>query len=253
MGLSPSAVPPPPSGLMLVPLLGFLLLSVISPAQVHSPDIFLTRARDSAQHYAATRPAEKVYLHFDKSIYSARDTCWYKAYVVNASDLFPAGLSGVLYVDWIDPKGNLLSHQQLKLMDGEAHGDYSFSLNATEGTYHVRAYTQWMRNDDTDFFFSTTLSVVNVFIPPTLEASTTASSPATDLQFFPEGGTAVNGLPSRMPFKAIGPDGNGIDAEGQIVDEENRYVTFFQSVRRGKEFFPKGMGISTITPMAGKS
>src|SRR5690606_322655 len=46
--------------------------------------------------------------------------------------------------------------------------------------------------------------------------------------------------------------GKGIDVEGKIVDEENRYVTFFESVRRGKEYFPKGMGIVTFTPQKGK-
>lgn len=236
-----------------VALLILCCISALSKAQHLPSDVFVNRVLDSADQYTTTRPPEKIYLHFDKAVYSARDTCWYKAYVVNASDLLPSNVSGVVYVDWIDPKGNLLDHQQLKIYDGQAQGDFIFGLNAGEGVYKVRGYTQWMQNEVTEFFFSTTLKVINLYQPSIQANDPYLVQPGPDLQFFPEGGIGVTGIESRIAFKAVGPDGTGVDVEGRIVDEQGREIIFFQSVRRGKEYFPKGMGIVTFTPQKGKS
>lgn len=249
----PSAAISPPSGVALAVALVLCFVFNISRAQFLSSDAFHKKAADSVRRYMTTQSFEKVYLHFDKTLYSAGDTCWYKAYVVNASDLQSSRVSGVVYVDWIDPKGNLLEHQQIKINDGKAQGDYTLSLNAAEGVYRVRAYTQWMQNDDPAFFFSTDLNVINLYLTESGKVTTSTAKSVIDLQFFPEGGAAVSGIESRIAFKATGPDGKGIDVEGKIVDEGNRRVTFFQSVRRGKKYFPKGMGIVTFTPQKGNT
>jgi hypothetical protein len=65
-----------------------------------------------------------------------------------------------------------------------------------------------------------------------------------DLQFFPESGDLVDGLISKVGFKAIGPDGKGVKVEGQIVDEERNVITEFKSN-------DLGMGYSLI--MANKN
>src|SRR5690606_19025622 len=135
----PSAAISPPSRVALAVALVLCFVFNISRAQHLSPDAFHKKAADSASRYTTIQSFEKVYLHFDKTLYSAGDTCWYKAYVVNASDLQSSRVSGVVYVDWIDPKGNLLEHQQIKINDGQAQGEYTLSLNAAEGVYRVRA------------------------------------------------------------------------------------------------------------------
>lgn len=56
---------------------------------------------------------------------------------------------------------------------------------------------------------------------------------AIDLQFFPEGGRLVNGLESRIAFKAIGTDGLSREVEGDIKDEEGTTVSHFKSSHKG--------------------
>lgn len=66
-----------------------------------------------------------------------------------------------------------------------------------------------------------------------------------DLQFFPEGGDAVVGLPCRMAFKALNEFGKPADVEGRIEDETGRDIQRFSS-------FHDGMGAFEFTPEPGK-
>ena len=191
-----------------------------------------------AEHYSENHPTEKVYLHFDKPFYASGEDSWYKAYVVNGSDLNPINISSVLYVDWIDPSGKVINHKQLKIENGGAVGDFAIDTTLRAGTYTVRAYTNWMRNDDPELFYS---KKIQVFDPRAAQGtlSTNASRPSpVDLQFFPEGGTLVAGVKTQIAFKAIQANGKGIDVHGKIVDEQNKLVTTFRSSHSGMGSFP---------------
>jgi len=54
-----------------------------------------------------------------------------------------------------------------------------------------------------------------------------------DLQFMPESGYLVAGLPISVGFKAIGEDGNGIDVKGSVFDENNNELARFNSMHNG--------------------
>jgi hypothetical protein len=68
----------------------------------------------------------------------------------------------------------------------------------------------------------------------------------TDVQFFPEGGQLVNGVRSKVAFKAIGTNGLGVEIKGTIIDNENNEVAEFQSQHLG-------MGVFALTPQSGKT
>lgn len=62
-----------------------------------------------------------------------------------------------------------------------------------------------------------------------------------DLQFMPESGYMVEGILSKIGFKAIGENGMGIEVYGKIVDSKNTEVASFRSLYRGMgtfEFMP---------------
>lgn len=180
---------------------------------------------------------EKIYLHFDKAYYLPGETCWFKAYIVNASDLSPTASSGIVYVDWIDPDGKILQHDKLKIYEGEANGDFSFDNKTPAGQYHLRAYTNMLRNFDQDFFFSKSFMVYNnaSLLP---EATSAPVSREIDLQFFPEGGMAVDGLQSQIAFKAIDASGSSVDVNGKIINEAGAEVALFRSTHKGMGVFP---------------
>ena len=65
-----------------------------------------------------------------------------------------------------------------------------------------------------------------------------------DVQFMPEGGYIVAGLPSHIGFKAVGDDGHGVDISGKIVNAAGEEIVSFASAY-------KGMGTVDLAPQAG--
>ncbi|RYD91362.1 MAG: carboxypeptidase regulatory-like domain-containing protein, partial [Sphingobacteriales bacterium] len=73
-----------------------------------------------------------------------------------------------------------------------------------------------------------------------------AASAQVDVQFFPESGFLVNGVKSKVAFKATGTDGLGKDIKGIIKDGQGNTVTTFTTAHLG-------MGVFTLAPQVGKS
>jgi hypothetical protein len=66
------------------------------------------------------------------------------------------------------------------------------------------------------------------------------------LDFFPEGGSLVVGVRSKVAFKAIGKDGLGISLKGHIENEKGEQVSLFETGRFG-------MGIFALLPQTGST
>jgi len=180
--------------------------------------------------------SDKVYVHFDKPYYVLGEESWYKAYVVTESDLNPTKTSSTLYLDWVDPLGKVIRHQRLRVENGSATGDFTIDRALREGTYTVRAYTNWMRNEDPELYYSRRIPVFNPrSTPPVLRKDSTLSK--IDLQFFPEGGGLVPDIKTQVAFKAIDVDGMGVEVNGDIVDEQNNPIATFRSIHNGMGLF----------------
>jgi hypothetical protein len=65
-----------------------------------------------------------------------------------------------------------------------------------------------------------------------------------DVQFLPEGGNLVNGLPARVAFKAISTDGLGVDIKGSISNNKGEEIAQINTQHLG-------MGVFTFTPQSG--
>jgi len=269
--------------------------------------------------YAHASMAEKIYLQLDGTVYATNQTIWYKAIVTNAINHAPSKLSGVLYVELIAPDERAVEKKLIKLTEGIGDGFFELNPALAEGTYQVRAYTEWNKNFGEDFIFteyvrlfdpsgkagkdpvgkiiltkdqgnrrlSVTLDPLlidslhkrdltlvmtlddkkdtltlkrnsadqyqlDAAIPPgsqlvTLQlltrnqcsyAKTIAlDEDHFDLQFFPESGEMVQGLPSKVGFKAVDCHGKGKVVEGDIVSKEGEVVVSFKSNQLGMGFF----------------
>lgn len=104
---------------------------------------------------------EKVYLHLDKPYYAVGDNIWFKAYTINAKTGQPSMISGLLYVELINEKDSVTKQLKLPMRGGITWGDFKLTDTLSEGNYRIRAYTQWMRNAGTDFFFDKTIKIGN--------------------------------------------------------------------------------------------
>ncbi|QEM09844.1 carboxypeptidase-like regulatory domain-containing protein [Mucilaginibacter rubeus] len=62
-----------------------------------------------------------------------------------------------------------------------------------------------------------------------------------DLQFMPEGGELVAGLPARIAFKALNEDGYGVNISGKIYNSKQQEMAAFIAAH-------KGMGVFNLLP-----
>lgn len=65
-----------------------------------------------------------------------------------------------------------------------------------------------------------------------------ATSNDVDVQFFPESGNLVNGIRSKVAFKAVGADGLGIDIKGSVFNSQNTEIAKISSQHLGMGSFP---------------
>jgi len=72
------------------------------------------------------------------------------------------------------------------------------------------------------------------------------TSTSIDLQFFPESGSLIQGIPIKVAFKAINAEGKGQDVKGVILDNEGAEITSFESSYLG-------MGSFYLNPLANKT
>jgi hypothetical protein len=309
----------------------FFLFSFIPKA-----DEPLAKLVFNLQRWTDSIPQEKVYLHMDKPYYALGDTIWFKGYVTIGSRHQLSALSGAVYVDLINDKDSVVKALKLPVTAGMVMGDFTLIDDYKEGSYRIRAYTQWMRNAGPEYFFDRTFTVgdllshnlvakadyqykdvnnkqvltallnftdddgralgernvryqiiinkkmvwtqnlktdalgsirVNIdnenktnlagaYIRAIIEGSDKypiirdfpikANQTQTDVQFFPESGNLVNGITSKVAFKAVGVDGLGIAIKGSIVDEGNKEVCQFTTLHAG-------MGNFALRPQTGKT
>jgi len=64
-----------------------------------------------------------------------------------------------------------------------------------------------------------------------------STSNETDVKFFPEGGDMINGIDTRLAFKALGSDGLGVAVSGYISDQNNARISEFKSEHAGMGSF----------------
>jgi TonB-dependent SusC/RagA subfamily outer membrane receptor len=199
---------------------------------------------------------QKVYIHTDKDTYLAGENIWIKSYLLEASSLLPDSLSKEIYVDFIDFNNKHVLSIIVRNNKGFGQGNILLRDTLAEGNYQIRAYTNWMRNFDEDFFYNKTVKISN----PNYENIVTNKRLSEikrfnkgirklknqySIHFFPEGGDLVNGFKSKVAFKAENKLGEGVKVSGTIYSDKNEKITEFSSVHQGMGFF-------SISPVKGR-
>ncbi|HZI55110.1 MAG TPA: hypothetical protein VFD56_15445, partial [Chitinophagaceae bacterium] len=189
--------------------------------------------------FAEAYSPERAYFHYDKSAYSAGETIWYRAYLLN--EIIPADESKTLYIDWIDDKGKLLLHAVSPLLDAMTNGQFEIPAEYKGKLIYVRAYTKWMLNFDSAFIYN---KAIPILTKETTTGQKIAATPA--IQFFPEGGDIIAGLSNKIAFKANDQWGRPVTVKGIITGNKNKIEDSIRTVH-------DGMGYFFLTPESGVS
>ncbi|MDU1891364.1 MAG: hypothetical protein E6767_11815 [Dysgonomonas sp.] len=198
-------------------------------------------------------PQEKVYLHLDNTSYYNGDNIWFKGYIVTSELHKSSELSKTLYVDLINPGGEIIEKKIIKIENGQCHGDFSFNRPVFyPGFYEIRAYTKYMLNFGDDAIFS---RLIPVFSKPKKEGNyqemtlneyrkdiinkrpQLKKDKKVNISFYPEGGNLINGLESRVAFYATNEYGEPIEVTGKILNDKKEEVCAFSTTHEGKGIF----------------
>lgn len=194
--------------------------------------------------YANGTLQEKIFVHLDRPLYVVGETMWFKAYCVEGTSHRALDVSKVAYLEVLDKEGNPVAQTKLALSQGQGAGNLLLPATLASGTYAVRCYTHWMKNFSPDYYFETAVTVLNSFVRPDSQPANSQALSVNDVQFFPEGGSLVSGLESKVAFRAIDSEGKGINFRGTLVDQQGDTLLRFQPVRFG-------MGTFVFTPSDG--
>ncbi len=96
---------------------------------------------------------EKLYLHFDKPYYSAGERIWIKGYLTDAATHSLQSMSRFIYVELINKSDSVLQRIKIKRDSTGFCGHIDLSTEIQPDQYLIRAYSYWMQNAGSDFYF----------------------------------------------------------------------------------------------------
>jgi hypothetical protein len=202
----------------------------LAQAQAPAADSLATIGQQ-LQRYGQQALVEKLYGHLDRPVYAARETMWLKLYAVDGTFHKPLNLSKVAYVEVLNALHQPVLQTQIALREATGQGSLDLPATLPTGRYVVRAYTSWMKNFDPEFYFQAPVTIINTFAAS--GPAVTPIAPAYEVQFFPEGGQLVQGVPSRVAFRVADAAGRGQVATGTVRDAQGQAVATLRTLRAG--------------------
>ncbi len=156
------------SYLSVIGAFGISIMAYLTPKQYTQPIIeneFIKDLKSKLELYNKEFPEDRLYLHIDKPFYEPGDDIWFSAYIRNAENMKPSDKSDIIHVELINPKGNVEKKISLIAKNGKAQGDFNIDKDAVGGLYKIKAYTQWMKNEEEERSFTKEIQVQEVILP----------------------------------------------------------------------------------------
>ena len=101
----------------------------------------------------ATYPQEKLHTVTDRGLYVAGDTVWFRTFVVDAANHRQVAMSKYVYVELLNPFGEVEKRVKIKERDRIYAGYLPIDEEIGEGDYTLAAYTMYSENQGKDYFF----------------------------------------------------------------------------------------------------
>jgi hypothetical protein len=92
-----------------------------------------------------------------------------------------------------------------------------------------------MKNFGADAYFQKQITVINTLTQ--LTRTRYKDSDNYEIDFFPEGGNLVADIESKVGFKVTDNSGNGVNCSGRMIDENNRSIVSFSTLKFGMGSF----------------
>jgi uncharacterized protein YfaS (alpha-2-macroglobulin family) len=128
--------------------LSLLLLSQYVLGQTNMDTIVNSYKNYRNQHFQ-----EKLFIHTDKDFYTAGEIMWFKVYATDAIFNKPLSLSKLCYVELLSAEHKQVLQAKIALKNAGGNGSFQLPFSLNTGSYVLRSYTSWMKNDKDAVFF----------------------------------------------------------------------------------------------------
>ena len=106
-------------------------------------------------------PQEKLYLHLDKPFYGAGEKIWFKGYLVNAVTHQDNTQSNFIITELINRSDSIIGRKKIRRDSLGFHNAFALPPTLPAVDYYLRAYSNWMLNQEPEFFYSHNLKIGN--------------------------------------------------------------------------------------------
>ena len=183
-------------------------------------------------------PRESIYLHLNKDKYIKGEGLWFKGYVYNRMANKPFVNTTNIYLGIYDSLGLQKCKYLYYAEDGYFNGNIAIDSTFTDGSYYVKASTNWMRNFKEDDAYIQKIEVLS----KTYTSQQANATIAYDVQLLPEGGNLISGLPNVVGVKILDSNGFGVAVKNiKLQDASSKQLVKFNTNQFGLgkfEFIP---------------
>ena len=106
-------------------------------------------------------PQEKLYLHLDKPFYGAGEKIWFKGYLVNAVSHQDNTQSNFIITELINRSDSIVERRKIRRDSLGFANAFTLPPTLPAGDYYLKGYSNWMLNEEPDFFYSRNLKIGN--------------------------------------------------------------------------------------------
>jgi hypothetical protein len=227
-----------------------LILTGVSTLFSQNPNPAYKSLVGQFESSAKNNAREMIYIQTSKGVYETSEDVWFKAYMLNAQYLAPSLLSKTLYVQLLNESTRKAVWEgKYEINNGFADGQFYLQDSLPDGNYLLSAFTQHSLLANNEELKAVRRIIIKKEVKPQLAAvPDTSAKPDTKqpIQFatFPEGGNLIDGIESKLAFKAVGSNGLPVEVEGTLLEDSMPLVKFKSS--------HAGMGKLSFTPLIGK-
>ncbi len=182
----------------------------------------------------------KTFVDIDRNIYTAGETVFFKAFLVDSVHNYIRTQPEKLYVDYVNKNDDVIQRVLLNNSLLQTSGNMVLTDSLHEGFYWMRVYTKEMLNDN---------NLHNVAIQPfyvigknqlhdSIEQNITQPQNNKPIvKIFPEGNSIISGLNSTVALSMNNASGEPLQAEGVVKNDSGLLIDYFKTNKDGRVNF----------------
>ena len=165
---------------------------------------------------------EIPYLHLNKTSFINGEEVWFQAYILDQKTKKLHNHTTNLYSAIYNEKGEHKQSQLLFVKNGIASGSIKIDSTFTDGTYYLKASTNWMQNFKEDESYIQKIQIVG---GKKSEENIIESDSNYDLQLLPEGGHLVEATNAVVGIVIKDKKNKGVQIKsGVLIEDKNNVV-----------------------------